>query len=231
MKVGVQRIFDRLFSSHPALNSQSAHIRAAFELLSRCYHGLGTVLICGNGGSAADSEHIVSELMKEFLIKRPLPLEEQEKIKHTGVDNAASLCQGLQVGLPAISLVSHSGLFTAFCNDVNHELVFAQQVCGYGRPGDVLLAISTSGNSRNVINAVAVAKAKGLGTIGLTGSRQSKLHHHCEVTISAPSEQTFEIQEYHLPIYHALCAMLEEEFFGQPAQISQDTAPDEVQPM
>jgi D-sedoheptulose 7-phosphate isomerase len=186
----------------------------AFELLKNSYKQKGKLLICGNGGSAADSEHIAGELMKGFVSKRPIPDHIRRKFKDLFPEDGDFLADNLQGALPTISLVSHSALITAFINDVTAETVFAQQVYGYGQEGDALLAISTSGNSSNVVRAVQVAKALGLKTIGLTGQGGGKLAELCDVTIKAPRKLTHHIQELHLPIYHALCIALEEEFFS-----------------
>ena len=170
-------------------------------------------MVCGNGGSAADSEHIVGELMKGFLKKRQISEKEKDKLKSLFPGEWDYLSKNLQGALPAISLVSHPALSSAFINDVAADMVFAQQVYGYAKAGDVLLGISTSGNAKNVANAVMVARAAGMKTIGLTGGKGGFLQSLCDVTIRVPADETFKIQEYHLPVYHALCAMLEEEFF------------------
>jgi D-sedoheptulose 7-phosphate isomerase len=214
MKSKVQHIIDELLITYPRLQPQHDAIVMAFDLLVHCYQNSGKVLTCGNGGSAADAEHIVGELMKEFRLKRPIPREDVEAFEAAGFENAKDLCQGLQCALPAISLVSQVSLITAFGNDVNADMVFAQQVYGYGHHGDVLIALSTSGNSKNIVNAARVAKVKGLFIIGFTGSRNNALMKLCDATIRAPSDETFCVQEFHLPVYHALCAMVEEEIFG-----------------
>jgi len=162
-------------------------------------------LACGNGGSAADADHIVGELMKGFFLKREIPEEEKEAIGEMGAY--------LQGALPAIALTGHSALSTAFLNDVHPEMVFAQQVYGYGKPGDVLIALTTSGNSVNVLHAADVARAKGMKVIGMTGRDGGKLKSKCDCCIIVPANVTADIQEYHLPIYHTLCAMLEDHFF------------------
>jgi phosphoheptose isomerase len=182
--------------------------------LKDCYYNNKKILLCGNGGSAADCEHIVGELMKGFLLKRRVDLAFIESLKKVAPDDVDFLSNNLQGALPAISLVSHSALMTAFANDVAPDLVFAQQVYGYGNAGDILVGISTSGNSKNVLHALKVAKAKGLRTIGLTGRTGGAMNEFCDVTIKVPWDDTPSIQERHLPIYHSLCIMLEEEFFG-----------------
>jgi D-sedoheptulose 7-phosphate isomerase len=205
---------DTLCDSIPDLAVCKEDLNHAFELLRNSYKQKGKLLICGNGGSAADSEHIAGELMKGFISKRPIPDNIRRKFKDLFPEDGDFLADNLQGALPTISLVSHSALITAFINDVTAETVFAQQVYGYGQEGDALLAISTSGNSPNVVRAVQVAKALGLKTIGLTGQGGGKLAELCDVTIKAPRKLTHHIQELHLPIYHALCIALEEEFFS-----------------
>ena len=214
MKTSVRKIFNELYDHYPDLTQCREDIEAAFNLLVKCYKKRGKILLCGNGGSAADAEHIACELMKEFKLKREVTREDARKICRVDPENSEFLCEGLQRALPAISLVSQMALFSAFANDVNIDMVFAQQVYGYGRENDILLAISTSGTSANVCNAARIAKAMGLGVIGLTGKTGGTLALYSNVAIRAPSDQTYRIQEYHKPIYHALCAMLEEEFFG-----------------
>ncbi len=215
MKPSVEKIFDDLFLNYPVLVQCKNEIGKAFSLMTECYQNKGKMLVCGNGGSAADSEHIVGELMKGFLQKRKMPSQDADKITAAAPDNSEYLCEGLQQALPAISLVSQVSLFSAFANDVNADLVFAQQVYGYGCENDVLLAISTSGNSANVCNAAHVGRAMGLHVVALTGKEGGALAQYADVSICAPSDLTFRIQEHHQPIYHVLCAMLEEEFFGE----------------
>lgn len=195
----------RLLERYPALCGMKEEIERAYGLLETAYSQGGKLLVCGNGGSAADSDHIVGELMKGFYKKRPL--SDAEK------DGLGDLGNRLQGALPAVSLTGHSALSTAFLNDVDPEMVFAQQVYGYGRRGDVLAAISTSGNSVNVVNAARVAKAKGLSVISLTGSAGGVLKEISHVCLAVPAEVTADVQELHLPVYHTLCAMLEERFF------------------
>jgi D-sedoheptulose 7-phosphate isomerase len=203
-----------LIKRYPDLEACSSDVQAAFELLRDCFSGGGKVLVCGSGGSAADSEHIVGELMKGFRLERPVPDSLRHTLNLTFPDEAAYLAAHLQRALPALSLVSQTALMTAFANDVAPDMVFAQQVYGYGKPGDVLWGISTSGNSRNVLNALYVAKGLGLQTLGLSGQTGGKMKALCNVTIRAPATETLEIQERHLPIYHTLCLMLEDHFFS-----------------
>lgn len=189
-------------------------IRKAFEILEHAFQNGRKLLVCGNGGSASDSEHIVGELMKEFKLKRKVFGSQAAALRQIDPDLGQVLAENLQGALPAISLTGHSALQTAFMNDVIPELVFAQQVNGYGKEGDVFLGISTSGNSKNVLYAAVNAKAKGLKVIGLTGSRDNRLMNYTDVCIRVPETETYKIQELHLPVYHCLCMMLEEKFFG-----------------
>lgn len=212
MKQSVQKIFDELFSGYPALLTCKSSIESAYNILVNTYKCGGKILVCGNGGSAADCEHIVGELMKGFKLQRPL--ENGDVAPFLQYDEGEKIAQGLQKGLPAISLVSHTGLMTAFINDCDPGLVFAQQVYGYMNECDTLVALSTSGNSKNVVNAVITAKAKNGNAIAITGETGGKLLSLCDAIIKLPSSDTAGIQEYTLPVYHTLCAMLEEEFFG-----------------
>jgi D-sedoheptulose 7-phosphate isomerase len=204
---------EQLIFSYPGLDVCVADIKAAFNLLRDCYLHGGKVLTCGNGGSASDAEHIVGELMKGYLLKRPVPEAMRAKLLSSNPENGGYLAEHLQGGLPAISLVSQTSLLSAIANDTAADMVYAQQVYAYGREGDVLIGISTSGNSMNVIRALQVARALGLHTIGLTGRTGGKLKPLCDVCIRVPAQDTALIQERHLPIFHVLCAMLEEEFF------------------
>lgn len=215
MKEATKKALGVLFDRYPALEICRADIFAAVEEICACYHAGGKLLLCGNGGSAADAEHIVGELMKGFLKKRPLPQTMREKMKTVFPQDADYFYENLQGALPAVSLVNSVALGTAFANDQAADLVFAQQVLGLGREGDVLLAISTSGNSKNVLYAAKVARVQGLKTIALTGRSGGKLKTVADVTIAAPSDETYCIQEYHLPVYHALCIAAETEFFEE----------------
>jgi phosphoheptose isomerase len=204
---------EQLISTYPELEPCAPDIQAAFEILRTCYRGGGKVLTCGNGGSAADAEHIVGELMKGYLLKRAVPQKVRAKLVSTSPQDGDYLASHLQGALPAISLVSQTSLLSAIANDTAADMVYAQQVYAYGREGDALIGISTSGNARNVIHALQVARALGLHTIGLTGPTGGMLRPLCDTCICVPRENTPAIQERHLPIFHVLCAMLEEEFF------------------
>lgn len=211
MSATLQRLIER----YPELAECQADIQRAFETMLQCYRAGGKILLAGNGGSAADCEHIVGELMKGFMSPRPLPAAERDQLSSLyGSEEGAYLADHLQGALPAIALSGHSALSTAFANDVAADMVFAQQVYGYGKPEDVLVVFSTSGNSVNVIRAVQVAKARGLATIGFTGRSGGKLKALADTTVRVPYDATPDIQERHLPIYHALCIMLEEAFFS-----------------
>lgn len=215
MKKVTAQMFDQLFEEYPELSVCRGDIFKAFQLLVEGFSGGGKLLVCGNGGSSADSEHIVGELMKGFILPRPLSDEQQRCLHQRFPEVAEFLTCNLQQALPAISLSSHTALMTAYANDRAVEGVFAQQVLGYGSRGDVLLAISTSGNSANVLYAVCTAHMKSMKTVGLTGERGGKMLGVCDVTIRVPSNTTRRIQEFHLPIYHCLCACVENEFFGE----------------
>lgn len=206
---------NQLFGRYPVLEACRQEIEAAYELLRGCFAAGGRLLVCGNGGSAADSLHIVGELMKGFALSRKLSADWEEKFKQVCPEMAPYLMENLQGALPAISLVSETALSTAYANDQAPDLSFAQQVLGQGKAGDVLLCISTSGNSTNVLYAAAVARAMELRVIGLAGQGGGRLKGLSDVCICAPSRITYQIQEYHLPIYHALCLALEREFFGE----------------
>jgi D-sedoheptulose 7-phosphate isomerase len=190
-------------------------LERAFDLLSGSFRRGGKLLVCGNGGSAADSEHIVGELMKGFHSRRPIPEADRARLAGSGSEEGLYLAERLQGALPAICLASQISLTTAVANDVAADMVFAQQVYGYGRRWDVLLGISTSGNAANVLNALRTARAFGLGTLGLTGADGGRMKGICDVLIRVPASSTPEVQLWHLRVYHALCALLELEFFGE----------------
>lgn len=205
---------NRLIDRYPKLIVCREDIWKAYQILEAAYSSGRKLLVSGNGGSASDSEHIVGELMKEFKLKRRVFSDQASALRTVDQELGSVLAENLQGALPAISLTGHSSLTTAFMNDALPELVFAQQVNGYGREGDVYLGISTSGNSKNVLYAAVNAKAKGLKVIGLTGAKESKLMKYADVCIRVPESETYKIQELHLPVYHCLCLMLEERFFG-----------------
>jgi D-sedoheptulose 7-phosphate isomerase len=208
MKVTIEELVER----YPKLESEKEVIEKAYEIMAECYQNKGKLLVAGNGGSAADAEHIVGELMKGFVEPRKLKDDFVDKLIAVDADMGNVLGDKLQGALPAISLVGHVALSTAYLNDVDPLLGFAQQLNGYGTEGDVFLAISTSGNSKNILYACTVAKAKGMKVIGLTGGTGGKLKEMADVTIVAPETETYKIQEYHLPVYHWLCLALEERF-------------------
>ena len=203
-----------LIDRYPELNGQRDNIITAYKILEEGYSNGGKLLVAGNGGSAADSEHIVGELMKGFENQRKLSQEFKDKLISVNEELGTTLADNLQGALPAIALDGHSALSTAYMNDCEPLLCFAQQVNGYGKAGDVFLGISTSGNSKNILYAATVAKAKGMKIIALTGANDSKLSAIADVTLRSSQIRTYMIQEHHLPIYHCLCLMLEDRFFG-----------------
>ena len=203
----IEKHIDLLIERYPSLEVCKEQIIDSYLLLEKCYNNGGKVLVAGNGGSAADSEHIVGELMKAFKKTRKLDKKYQN-------DLGTVLAENLQGALPTIALDGHLALSTAYMNDCEPLLCFAQQVNGFGNKNDVFIGISTSGNSKNILYASVCAKAKGLKVIGLTGEKENKLEKYADVCIKAPSKETYMIQEYHLPIYHCLCLMLEDRFFS-----------------
>lgn len=203
-----------LVNRYPALGNIKGDIISAYKIMEECYKASGKMLIAGNGGSAADAEHIVGELMKGFKLPRKPTEAYAEKLIAIDQDFGRVLAENLQGALPAIALDGHPALSTAYMNDCEPLLCFAQQVNGFGQKGDVFLGISTSGNSKNILYAATVAKAKGMKVIGLTGKNDSKLEEIADVCVKAPQTETYMIQELHLPIYHCWCLMLEDRFFG-----------------
>ena len=199
-------IFDTLMARRPELRQCGRDIETAFSVLCESFRSGGKLLVCGNGGSAADAEHICGELLKKFKKHRDVPAEIAAHLPRELVDR-------LEGALPAVSLVSMSGILTAFANDVAWETAFAQQVLALAKPGDVLVALSTSGNSANCVAAAQVMKAVGGKAIAFTGERESRLSEVCDVAIRVPETETYKVQELHLPVYHALCAAIEEELF------------------
>ena len=206
---------EELTGRYPVLDAVKADVLAAYEMMKECYEHGGKVLIAGNGGSCADSEHIVGELMKGFVKKRPVSEEMKEALIAADPSRGERLAGRLQQGLAAIALTGHPGLSTAFLNDVDGEMIYAQQITGFGKQGDVFLGITTSGNSENIMYAAVAARAKGMKVLGLTGRDGGRLKGICDAAVVVPENETYKIQELHLPIYHALCLMLEEHFFNQ----------------
>lgn len=215
MKTEIYKHIEVLVNRYPVLNSVKDEIVEAYFLLVESYKNEGKLLITGNGGSAADAEHIVGELMKGFKLPRKLNENFTDKLISENEELGTVLAESLQGALPAIALDGHPALSTAYMNDCEPLLCFAQQVNGYGKAGDVFLGISTSGNSKNILYAATTAHAKGMKVIGLTGAKDSKLTQMSDVCIKVPQTETYMIQELHLPVYHCLCLMLEDEFFGE----------------
>lgn len=214
LEENIQKQINVLIERYPQIDNCKKEIEEAYLVLEESYANGNKLLVAGNGGSAADSEHIVGELMKGFENPRNISSEYKEKLTSVNNELGKVLGENLQMALPTIALDGHVALTTAYMNDCEPLLCFAQQVNGYGKEGDVFLGISTSGNSKNILYAAVVAKAKGMKVVALTGAKDSKLSQIADVTIKAPETRTYRIQEYHLPIYHCLCLMLEERFFG-----------------
>lgn len=208
----IREIFNDLFKRYPCLESVRDDVYSAYEILCECYENDGKILVCGNGGSAADSEHIVGELMKGFLRRRILSADSARLFED--IDDGEYLVSGLQGAVPAIALTSQISLISAYSNDVSSDMVYAQQVWAYAKKSpDVLVALSTSGNSANIVNAVKTAVALGRKSIGFTGSGDSKMSKLCTVCVRIPQDETFKVQELTMPAYHALCAMVEATYF------------------
>lgn len=212
MKETTRKIYDELFERYPILQCIKQNILSAFELIKSTYAQGGMLYCGGNGGSSADSEHIVGELVKSFKKHRALDKKITNDLLMFG-EEGAYLVSKLEGSLPAMSLISQTGILTAFANDKSWDTAIAQQLYGLGKQGDCLLVLSTSGNSKNCVYAVIVAKAKGIKTIAFTGNGGGKLKEVCDECVCVPEIETYKVQELHLPIYHCLCAMLEEEFF------------------
>lgn len=215
MEKRVEKQLEILVNRYPELSAVKKEISEAYQILENCYAKEGKLLAAGNGGSAADAEHIVGELMKGFKLPRKPEAGFADKLVKENEELGTVLAESLQGALPAIALDGHPALSTAYMNDCEPLLCFAQQVNGYGKSGDVFLGISTSGNSKNVLYAATTAHAKGMKVIGLTGAKNSKLEQMSDVCIKVPQTETYMIQELHLPVYHCLCLMLEERFFGE----------------
>jgi len=206
-------ILDEMIRRNPALETCRKDIVEACRAIIDAYRNQGKLLLCGNGGSCADADHIVGELMKSFTKKRPVGQDLRSSLLAISAERGARIADGLQNALPAISLNAHTALFSAISNDMDASLVFAQQINGYGEENDVLFAMSTSGNSRNIVDAVITAKAKGLTVIGLTGQTGGKMKQYCDIVICVPATATPEVQELHLPVYHSICKIVENSFF------------------
>lgn len=213
MKESAMLEIDKLIECYPALSVIKENLVIATNMIIETYNNGGQLLVCGNGGSASDSLHIVGELMKSFKLKRSIDDKTKERIMEMYPEDQDYLIHNLEGSLKAKSLVSETALMTAFSNDKSAELCFAQQVYGYGEPGDTLLAITTSGNSSNVIYAAKIAHVKGVKVISLTGDTGGKIKPLSDCLLNVPQSETYQIQEYHLPIYHALCLAVEKEFY------------------
>lgn len=214
LEARLEKHIDLLIERYPILAGCRQSLIDAYLIMEEAYEGDHKLLIAGNGGSAADSEHIAGELMKRFKTPRPVTPEMAEKLKAIDPVRGADLAKNLERGLMAIPLVAHEALSTAYINDVDPQGVFAQQLFGFGRSGDVFLGISTSGNSKNVMSATVVARAIGIKVIGLTGKNGGELASVADVAVKVPELETYRIQELHLPVYHCWCLMLEDRFFG-----------------
>ena len=215
MKDFEEDCLDDLTKAHPELAGIRSDIQKAYLSLCECFLKGNRLFICGNGGSAADSLHIVGELMKEFVVKRPIDSDTANELRRMFPGEALEFTENLQGALPAYALLGNAALSSAYANDADCEFEFAQQVYGYAKSGDILLSISTSGNAKNVVAAAKIAKCRGLCTIALTGQEGGRLKDVCDIVIAVPEHQTYKIQELHLPVYHVLCRMLELHFFGE----------------
>jgi D-sedoheptulose 7-phosphate isomerase len=205
---------EELVQRYPGLEKCKADIYKAYQLMKKSFESGGQFLAAGNGGSAADSGHIVGELMKGFVKKRPLAPDFIQKLKAVSPADAEYLAKNIQQGLPAVDLSAHAALITACINDIGGDIIYAQQVCGYGGEGDVFMGISTSGNAKNILYAMIAARARGLKTIALTGGSGGAIKEYADAAIIVPETETFKVQELHLPVYHALCLMIEDRFFS-----------------
>ena len=212
MKETTRQILTDMVGRYPVLAGCEGDVLAVYEILQACFANGRRLYLCGNGGSASDCEHIAGELLKSFKKHRPLSADLMEGLKMQG-DRGQVLIENLQGGLPTVSLCGHTAFSTAFQNDCDPMFVFAQQVGAWGQEGDVLLTLSTSGNSKNCIYAATVAKAKKMSVAALLGGNGGALKDMADASVVAPEKETYKVQELHLPIYHCLCAMLEEEFF------------------
>ncbi len=208
-------ILNQLLNRYSNLASLEKQIKYATEIIINTYKDGGKVLVCGNGGSCSDADHIVGELMKSFEGHRPLDPKLKDSLEELSTERGKILAEKLQQGLPAVSLTVHNALITAIANDIHGDMIFAQQVTGLGNKGDVLIGLSTSGNSQNVVDAFIVAKAKGMKTIGMTGESGGKMKDLCDVLINVPEKRTAYVQELHLPVYHVICMMVENKLFNK----------------
>jgi D-sedoheptulose 7-phosphate isomerase len=211
-----EKILDLLVSRYPALSELMKPIDESATVIIDCYRQGGKLLICGNGGSSSDSEHFSAELMKSFENHRPLEMKTIQRLKEISGLRGGILAKCLECGLPAIPLSAHSALNTAICNDTDPDLIFAQQVIGYGKPGDILIGISTSGNAQNVIDACVTARALEMKVIGLTGAGGGEMKSYCDLLLNVPEEDTANVQELHLPVIHTICRIIENHFFPHP---------------
>ena len=212
MKETTKKIYEELFERYPVLEGIKTNVLNMFEIVNETYQNGGTLYCAGNGGSSSDSEHIVGELLKSFKKERGVDENIESSLLNYGEDGAYLLSK-LEGSLPAVSLISQTGIITAFANDKSWDTAVAQQLYGLGKSGDCLLVLSTSGNSKNCVYAVLLAKAKGIKTVAFTGEGGGRLKEICDECICVPERETYKVQELHLPIYHCFCAMLEEEFF------------------
>jgi D-sedoheptulose 7-phosphate isomerase len=206
-------VIEELTRRYPELQNLTGQITEAGNLLIDCFRNGGKVMICGNGGSSSDSDHIAGELMKSFESFRPVSSDIAKRLSDISPDRGNYLAQKLEEGLPAIDLSAHRGLITAICNDIDATLIFAQQLMGYGKENDILLAMSTSGNSRNVVDACITARALKMKVIGMTGMTGGKMKEFCDILINVPEKRTAYVQELHLPVFHAICLIIENHFY------------------
>jgi phosphoheptose isomerase len=210
----IEMHIDLLCKNYPQLNVIKKSVLEATKKIISCYSAGGKLLICGNGGSSADSDHFAAELMKSFELKRPLEDSMKQRLAEIAPRKGRILGEKLDHSLPVISLASNNALITAIANDTDPEMIFAQQVIGFGNEGDVLIGLSTSGNSTNVIDACITAKALNLSVIGITGKTGGKMKQYCDVLINVPEERTALVQELHLPVLHTICRIIEVHFYS-----------------
>lgn len=211
----MRKAVEQLIARHPALAECGESVETMIAMAEQTYEQGGTLFVCGNGGSAADAEHICGELLKGFLLKRPVPAAVSDEFETRFGAEGRDVASKLQGGLPAVSLLSHPAFLSAFANDVDPGLMFAQQLWALGRSGDLLVAISTGGGASNVRKALMAARVKGIRTVLLTGNRHGCCEEYADCVVAVPEAETFKIQELHLPVYHAFCVAVEERFFGE----------------